>query len=205
MLFTSMNTVKNIFPVSQKLSLCYNKIPCVFPCLKKVRTKFPVFPVPWPPCICSVFYRVTIERLQNFQLLLYDYLHGDDKRGGEDLDLTADTKYRIHKWTFSIGVSQVCGGGGSCHTGPFCCCQFTGCKDQDLIRLLYCTNLRSLRTCDCLKSGEWTMKPVRYLLNQRTRAVRYSHVTHLLPFVSLFERLRQLVGPHKFKICQVTF
>ena len=22
-----------------------------FPCLEKVRTKFPVFPVPWPPCI----------------------------------------------------------------------------------------------------------------------------------------------------------
>ena len=36
MLFTSMNTVKNIFPVSQKLSLCYNKIPCVFPVWKKL-------------------------------------------------------------------------------------------------------------------------------------------------------------------------
>ena len=35
MLFVLKNTVKNIFPVSQKLSLCYNKIPCVFPVWKK--------------------------------------------------------------------------------------------------------------------------------------------------------------------------
>ena len=28
----------------QQNSLC-------FPCLEKVRTKFPVFPVPWPPCL----------------------------------------------------------------------------------------------------------------------------------------------------------
>ena len=35
MLFALINTVKNIFPVSQKLSLCYNKIPCVFPVWKK--------------------------------------------------------------------------------------------------------------------------------------------------------------------------
>ena len=32
-----------IFPVSKKNSLC-------FPCLEKLRTKFPVFPVLWPPC-----------------------------------------------------------------------------------------------------------------------------------------------------------
>ena len=37
MLFALMNTVKNIFPVSQKqkISLRYNKIPCVFPVWKK--------------------------------------------------------------------------------------------------------------------------------------------------------------------------
>ena len=35
--------VSKIFPVLQQNSLC-------FPCLEKVRTKFPVFPVPWPPC-----------------------------------------------------------------------------------------------------------------------------------------------------------
>ena len=35
MLFALINTVKIIFPVSQKLSLCYNKIPCVFPVWKK--------------------------------------------------------------------------------------------------------------------------------------------------------------------------
>ena len=34
-LFAVINTVKNIFPVSQKFSLCYNKIPCVFPVWKK--------------------------------------------------------------------------------------------------------------------------------------------------------------------------
>ena len=43
MLFALINTVKNIFPALQQNSLC-------FPCLEKVRTKFPVFPVPWPPC-----------------------------------------------------------------------------------------------------------------------------------------------------------
>ena len=36
------NHSPNIFPVSEPNSLC-------FPCLEKVRTKFPVFPVPWPP------------------------------------------------------------------------------------------------------------------------------------------------------------
>ena len=38
--------VSKFFPVSKQNSLC-------FPCLEKVRTKFPVFPVfpvPWPPC-----------------------------------------------------------------------------------------------------------------------------------------------------------
>ena len=35
--------VSKTFPVLQQNSLC-------FPCLEKVRTKFPVFPVPWPPC-----------------------------------------------------------------------------------------------------------------------------------------------------------
>ena len=27
-----------------------------FPCLEKLTAKFPVFPVPWPPCICLVFF-----------------------------------------------------------------------------------------------------------------------------------------------------
>ena len=35
--------VSKTFPVLQQNSLC-------FPCLEKVRTKFPFFPVPWPPC-----------------------------------------------------------------------------------------------------------------------------------------------------------
>ena len=35
--------VSKFFPVPEQNSLC-------FPCLEKVRTKFPVFPVPWPPC-----------------------------------------------------------------------------------------------------------------------------------------------------------
>ena len=43
------NHSPNIFPVLANFSLCQNKIPCVFH-LEKVRTKFPVFPVPWPPC-----------------------------------------------------------------------------------------------------------------------------------------------------------
>ena len=35
--------VSKTFPVLQQNSLC-------FPCLEEVRTKFSVFPVPWPPC-----------------------------------------------------------------------------------------------------------------------------------------------------------
>ena len=35
--------VSKFFSVSEQNSLC-------FPCLEKVRTEFPVFPVPWPPC-----------------------------------------------------------------------------------------------------------------------------------------------------------
>ena len=38
--------VSKFFPVSEQNFLC-------FPCLEKVRTKFPVFPVPWPPCTSS--------------------------------------------------------------------------------------------------------------------------------------------------------
>ena len=40
--------VSKFFPVSKQNSLC-------FPCLENVRTKFPVFPVPWPPCQSVVF------------------------------------------------------------------------------------------------------------------------------------------------------
>ena len=49
MLLASMNTVKNIFPVSQKFSLCLKIFPVLqqnslcFPSLEKVKTKFPVF------------------------------------------------------------------------------------------------------------------------------------------------------------------
>ena len=39
--------VSKTFPVLQQNSLC-------FPCLEKVRPKFPVFPVPWPPCFWSI-------------------------------------------------------------------------------------------------------------------------------------------------------
>ena len=42
----------NIFSLCLKFFPCVNsEIPCVFPCLEKVRTKFPVVPdpVPWPP------------------------------------------------------------------------------------------------------------------------------------------------------------
>ena len=35
--------------MSEQNSLC-------FPCLEKVRTKFPVFPVPWPPCRCTLIF-----------------------------------------------------------------------------------------------------------------------------------------------------
>ena len=48
-LFVLINTVKNIFPVSQKFP-CVTTNSLCFPCLEKVRTKFPVFPVLLPPC-----------------------------------------------------------------------------------------------------------------------------------------------------------
>ena len=37
------------FSVSEPNSLC-------FPCMEKVRTKFPVFPVSWPPCTLGTPY-----------------------------------------------------------------------------------------------------------------------------------------------------
>ena len=49
MLFTGINTVKNIFHVSKTFPVLQQNSLC-FPCQEKVRTKFPVFPVPWPPC-----------------------------------------------------------------------------------------------------------------------------------------------------------
>ena len=45
-LFALINTVKNIFPVSKNFPVLQQNSLC-FPCLEKVRTKFPV---PWPPC-----------------------------------------------------------------------------------------------------------------------------------------------------------
>ena len=42
MLFAVINTVKNIFPVFQKFSLCYSKLPSVFPVWKK--NQIPCFP-----------------------------------------------------------------------------------------------------------------------------------------------------------------
>ena len=56
--------VVQIFPVLSLNSLC-------FPCLEKMLTKFPVFPVPWPPCItfatfesldCNCTYFVTSQQ-----------------------------------------------------------------------------------------------------------------------------------------------
>ena len=44
--------------MSQKLSLCYNKIPCVFPVWKKVRTKFRF------PCAMAIQFK-TVVTLQN--------------------------------------------------------------------------------------------------------------------------------------------
>ena len=40
---------QNFFPVSKQNSL-------YFPCPEKVRTKFPVFPVPWLPCYSHPYY-----------------------------------------------------------------------------------------------------------------------------------------------------
>ena len=42
-LFVLINTVKNIFPVSQKNSLCYNKFP-VFSLSGKSKNQIPCFP-----------------------------------------------------------------------------------------------------------------------------------------------------------------
>ena len=53
MLFAVINTVQNIFSVSKIFPVLQQNSLC-FPCLEKVRTKFPVFPVPWPPCTMNV-------------------------------------------------------------------------------------------------------------------------------------------------------
>ena len=51
-LFVLINTVKNIFRVSRTFPVLQQNSLC-FPSLEKVRTKFPVFPVPWPPCMSN--------------------------------------------------------------------------------------------------------------------------------------------------------
>ena len=49
------NHSPNISPVSKIFSLCLQQNSLCFPCLEKVRSKFPAFPVWWPPCklLCS--------------------------------------------------------------------------------------------------------------------------------------------------------
>ena len=44
--FKKINILFMLIITVQIFSLC-------FPCLEKVRTKFPVFPVPWPPCMTT--------------------------------------------------------------------------------------------------------------------------------------------------------
>ena len=51
--------VSKTFPALQQNSLC-------FPCLEKVRTKFLVFPVPWPPCVSGQF---SLKSAWNFKKL----------------------------------------------------------------------------------------------------------------------------------------
>ena len=65
-----------IFPVLAPFFLC-KKINLLnslcFPCLEKLTAKFPVFPVPWPPCChgtaCN-FNSVSVIILSKFQILL---------------------------------------------------------------------------------------------------------------------------------------
>ena len=47
------NHSPNIFPVLTNFPVSEQISPC-FPCLEKVRTKFPVFPVPWPLCVSKI-------------------------------------------------------------------------------------------------------------------------------------------------------
>ena len=49
MLFALINTVKKYFPCVSKTFPVLQQNSLCFPCLEKVRTKFPVFLVPWPP------------------------------------------------------------------------------------------------------------------------------------------------------------
>ena len=60
--------VSKTFPVLQQNSLC-------FPCLEKVRTKFPVFPVPWPPwsCITSIIAVLTLTFGVNWPLVTWQW------------------------------------------------------------------------------------------------------------------------------------
>ena len=70
-----------------------------FPCLEKVRTKFPVFPVfpvPWPPCACATFFKLLLKEIQYKEL---------------------QTKRRAHLQWFiffrsRVDISPVGGGGG---------------------------------------------------------------------------------------------
>ena len=64
--------VSKTFPVLQQNSLC-------FPCLEKVRSKFPVFPVPWPPCsfLKDSIFLVTI-RCRGPSVMIYNSSRDDN-------------------------------------------------------------------------------------------------------------------------------
>ena len=122
MLFALMNAVKNIFPVSQKLSLCNNKISRVFPVWKK--NQIPCFPCTvatlYPSLPCPGQDRVSLPRKsqdgcaftqENFLVLLYHFnsiLETLDKKKKFELSsLSVSLVKFLHPATADCGISSL--------------------------------------------------------------------------------------------------
>ena len=102
MLFELINSqkyfpcVSKTFPVLQQNSLC-------FPCLEKLRTKFPVFPVPWPPC-CLFKFVAAIDNVM--------FLHVCVCSQGALPCVKSMVKFLVNSGGRWVPLSHVRGGGG---------------------------------------------------------------------------------------------
>ena len=95
MLLALINTVKNIFPCVSKTFPVLKQNSLCFPCLEKVRTKFPVFPVPWPPC--CYLNRNCYVALRFKKRYRYGWLLIRDKTQTSTICVLSDCNYPVQK------------------------------------------------------------------------------------------------------------
>ena len=93
--------VVQIFPVLYLNSLC-------FPCLEKVITRFPVFPVPWPPWV--TFWKFCMSKRMNLDPWGACAGHGPSRSANvKILNLNLKTKKQNHNktWGGPVGSTRL--------------------------------------------------------------------------------------------------